>query len=532
MRNILFFLRYAVCFVSCALILASCNTMQKQVKAEEQALTLYSPGENAAGQKETANKDIPAKGNDAGIPSVSDIPGAEESPDFTPVKDNILPIRTKVVSITARNTPLRDMLYTIAEAVNLNLVMEQGVNPELPITMTLSNVVVEDALNIIFNSLDYFYSIKNNVLIVKAVDTRIFELGLPPVIQEYQTDIGGDILGGSSSAGSQSAIKGAVSSKSTSDKVSFQFWDSLEKSLATLFPATSATGSISLTSFTVNRMTGTIMVTASKRELEKVENYINNLKKVLNRQVLIEARIVEVQLSEGLKYGIDWSFIEDWQGVGSLNIGPSNFSSVVTSSGPKFQISVTGRNFTSLLYALQEQGDVKTLSNPRISILNGQTALLSVGRNTSFISRVETTTTTAEGSSPTVTYTVETNSVLSGVIFGLIPFINEKGEITLTITPIVSNLVQLSAQTVGSGSNSVEIKLPTVDLREMSSTVKVMDGQMVVIGGLIDKKEELTEDKVPLLGDIPVIGKLFTRVDKSSTKTELVIMLIPRILGT
>src|SRR4030065_2478209 len=88
MRNILFFLRYAVCFISCTLILASCNTTQKQVKAEEQALTLYSPEENAAGQKETADKDILAKGNNTGTPSVSDFPEAEESPDFTPVKDD------------------------------------------------------------------------------------------------------------------------------------------------------------------------------------------------------------------------------------------------------------------------------------------------------------------------------------------------------------------------------------------------------------------------------------------------------------
>jgi MSHA type pilus biogenesis protein MshL len=284
-------------------------------------------------------------------------------------------------------------------------------------------------------------------------------------------------------------------------------------------------------SFVVNRMTGTIMVTATKKDLRKVRDFIVNLRRVLNRQVLIEARIVEVQLSEGLKYGIDWSFIEDWQGVGSINIKTARFSSVVDTTGPNFQISVTGQNFTSILSALQQQGDVKTLSNPRVNILNGQTAMLSVGRNTSFISSVETTTTPTEGAVPTVTFTVETSSILSGIIFGLAPYINNEGEITLTITPIVSNLVELEAETIGTGGNTVEIKLPTVDLREMSTTVRILDGQMVIIGGLIDRKEKLQEDKVPILGDIPILGMPFKRVEKSYENTELVIMLIPKLLN-
>ena len=215
---------------------------------------------------------------------------------------------------------------------------------------------------------------------------------------------------------------------------------------------------------------------------------------------------------------------------GKVNFGTEAFTGVVDSSGPNFQIAVTeNKNFSFLLRALQEQGDVSTLSNPRINIMNGQTALLSVGRNTSFVSRVETTTTT--GTTPTTTFTVETNSVLSGIIFGIVPFINNNGEITLTITPIVSNLVELERQSIGTGDNSIEIKLPTVDLREMSTTVKVLDGQMIIIGGLIDNKERLNEDKVPLLGDIPFLGAAFKSVDKVDEKTELVIMLIPRLVS-
>lgn len=457
-----------------------------------------------------------------------------EVPELIPVKENLTPLQTKVISISIRNSPLRDILYTIAETANLNLVMESGVDPELPLTMTLKNLTIEEALNIIFDSVDYFYSVKGNILIVKSMGTEIFEIGQPSIIQEYKTQVGGDILGGASSGekGGGSEIKGNVSITSTSDKLSFQFWDAIENSLKTILSiGGAAQKGTEQASFTINRMTGTIMVTATKKELKKVRDYITNLKKVLNRQVLIEARIVEVQLSEGLKYGIDWSFIDDWQGVGNINIGANKFSSVVDTNGPNFQIGVTGVNFSSVLLALQKQGDVKTLSNPRVNILNGQTAMLSVGRTTSFISRVETTTTAAEGTVPTVTFTVETSSILSGVMFGLVPYINEEGEITLTITPIVSNLVDLEAKTIGAGGNMVEIKLPTVDLREMSTTVKLLDGQMIIIGGLMDRKEKLQEDKVPILGDIPILGAAFKRVDKSLQKSELVIMLIPKILN-
>jgi len=451
-----------------------------------------------------------------------------EVPELIPMKEDISPLQRRVVSISARNTPLRDVLYTITETANLNLAMERGVDPELPITMTFKSLSVEDALNIITDSVDYFYSIKGNILTVKATGTEIFELGLPPVVQEYQTDLGGDILGGASTEEGQSEIKGDVSMKSTSDKIAFQFWDALENSLKSLL---SIKGEAEETVFTVNRMTGSIMVTGTKKQLKKVRDYISNLKKVLNRQVLIEARIVEVQLSEGLKYGIDWSFLDDWQGVGNINIGASRFTDVVETSGPSLQIGITGANFSSLLRALQEQGDVKTLSNPRVNILNGQTALLSVGRSVSFISKVETTTTTAEGAAPVVTFTIETKSVLSGIMFGLIPYINSEAEVTLSITPIVSNLVELEPKTIGAGGNMVEIKLPIVDLREMGTMVKVLDGEMVIIGGLIDRKEKLKEDKVPILGNIPILGVLFKRINKSYEKTELVVMLIPKILN-
>ncbi len=451
-------------------------------------------------------------------------------PEFVPANEDTSPLQTKTVSLAARNTPLREVLFTVAETANLNLVLERGVDTEIQVTMTLKNMRIEDALDAILNSVDYFYSVKENILAVKALDTKIFELGHPNVIQEYKLNVGGNILGGTSSVGSgSSAITGDVSMSSASDTTSFQFWEAVEKTLEKMFRQEESKGPQPI--FVVNRMAGTIMITATKKDLERAGNYIANLKRVLNRQVVIEARVVEVQLSEGLKYGIDWSSVMKGIGMGATyNLSTVKFTDVFSSDSPAFQFSITDNDGLGLLLsALQEQGNVKTLSNPRINILNGQAALLSVGRSTNFISKVQTTTTTTSGSAPTTTYTVETNSVLSGVLFGLLPFISNEGEITLTITPIVTTLVSLESKTIGAAGNQVEIKLPTVDLREMSTTVKVADGQIIVIGGLISKTEKQKENKVPILGNLPVVGELFKSVDNLEEQTELVIMLIPRL---
>ncbi|MBC8412846.1 MAG: pilus (MSHA type) biogenesis protein MshL [Nitrospira sp.] len=451
-------------------------------------------------------------------------------PEFVPVKEEVSPLKSKTVSVSARNTPLRDVLHSIAETANLNIVLESGADPELPLTMTFKDVFLEDALAIIFDSADYFYEVRDNILVVKAMDTRIYELDQLSIKQDYGVEVGGDILSGAASGEGGTAVRGNISMKSTSDSDAYEFWVALQRSIAVLLGIRDAeTGGGP--SYTINRLTGTIMVTASKKDLKKVGDYIANLKKVLNRQVVVEARIVEVQLSDGLNYGIDWTAVGEWIGAGPMSVSTNSFTDLISTGTPSFEVNIFDNdNLTLLLKALQEQGDVTTLSNPRVNIMNGQTSMLSVGRNTTFISSVETTT-TSNGGVSTTTFTVDTSSILSGIMFGIVPFINQDREVTLTITPIITNLVQLESKTIGITGNSVEIKLPTVDLREMSTTVRVLDGQLIIIGGLIDKKENLVQDKIPFLGDIPGLGNLFKSIKKTHENTELVIMLIPRVIS-
>ena len=451
--------------------------------------------------------------------------------------EDLSPLKTRIMSISARDTPLRDVLYTIADTTGLNLVMDKGVNPDAPVTISLKDMTAAAVLSTLLSSVDYFSEVRDNVLTVKLMETRIFEFGQPSVIQDYSVEVGGDMLG--SARTGTAGVSGSITQKISSDADAFKFWDSIEKSIGNLLGVHGGAVGGSATvgvepAFSVNRMTGTIVVTASRKDLERVEVYILRLKKIMKRQVFVEARIIEVQLTDRLQYGVDWTFLSgEWEGGGQASMGTTKFTDALTGLA-NFNITLTGGDFSSLLRALQTQGDINVLSNPRVNIMNGQTAFLSVGRKTDFISKVETTSTGLTTSSvPEVTFTVETSSVLSGIIFGIVPYISEGADekISLTISPIISDLVKFDTKTIGlSGSNTVELSLPTIDLRELSTTVRVRDGDMVIIGGLIQNKDSVKDNNVPFLSDIPLFGNLFKNRDMSTEKTELIILLKPVIV--
>jgi MSHA type pilus biogenesis protein MshL len=452
---------------------------------------------------------------------------ARVEPDFTPVAEELLPLKTRIISISARNTPIKDVLYTVGENTGLNIVMETGVNPELPMTVTLKEVAADEALDIIFSSVDYYYELKGNVLVVKALETRMFEFGHPAISQTYSTEVGGDLFGATEDIGN---IKGGVEQTIEADSDAFNLWDALSATLSTLAEG----GDVD-----INKMTGTIVVTATRKNLQRIEDYLAKLKEVLSRRVLVEARIVEVTLTDNLKYGIDWTFLDNLDGAGDIFSGTINYADDIVDSStvsinpgltdPNFFIATLGQDFAAIISALDEQGDTEVLSNPRLGIMNGQTALLSVGRKTDYISEIDSTV-EEDSDSPTqttITYDVTTSSILSGVMLGIVPNISENGEVTLTITPIVSDLVDINPTTLSAGgvTDAFTISLPIIDLKELSTVVKVKDGEMVIIGGHIDKTESLEDRQVPFLGRIPLIGYLFKQHEKVDESTELVILL-------
>jgi MSHA type pilus biogenesis protein MshL len=494
------------------MLMPACASVQKTVDLKQPTIKI--PEENAMIKRERPVVPLP------------------EAPDFRPVTEDVSPLNTHIVDVVARNTPLRDVLHVIAQATSLNYIMERDVSPDSPVNVTLKSVTADDALRAVLASLDYFYTIKNNTIVIKTRDTKIFELGHPPMTQSYSVDVGGDILGAatgggggsggsSGGGGGSSSIKGSVSQTVKSDPTAYDFWNVIEKSVANLL-GTAAGETASGNGVVVNRLAGTVMVTANMQVLRRVDEYLSAVKRIMSRQVLIEAKIIEVNLNDAFKFGIDWSYVS-----GDVSLSTAKFTNVISAASPYFRLAVTDNRFSPILHALEQQGNVRILSNPRINVMNGQTALLTVGQNQSFISKVESTTTATAGSAPITTYTIETSSVLSGMMIGMLPTVNEQGEISLTVTPITSNLVSLKEQSVGEAS----ISLPVVDLRELSTTVRVRDGQMIILGGLISKKEALTDDQVPILGNIPGLGVFFKSRDKQELRNELVVVLQPVLVG-
>lgn len=448
----------------------------------------------------------------------------EVLPDFRLVAEDISPLSTYTLSLNMRAVPLRDVLFVVCRDAGLNLVFEKGVNPDVPVTIVLERVTVGDALRAIFSGLDYYYEIRGNLLVVKATDTEVFRIRTIPIQQDYSVDVGGDILGtvmGDLQAGQ---VKGAISRSERADRKAYNFWDAVEGALSSMLGGPGE-------SFFVNRMTGTIMVTATKSHMERVRRFIRELNEALSRQVLIEAKVIEVNLHKAFRYGIDWGYFGEWSKASwtwSVEGGTTDFTKVIPPNSPFSELTLhfwkTGRDIQAILQALSEFGDVRTLSNPRVRIANGQTALLTVGRNIGFISKVETTATEEMG----VTYTVETSSLLSGIMIGIVPYIGEDGEISLMITPIVSNLVELKEVSLGT---QYMVQLPIMDLRELSTTVKVKDGEVLIIGGLMKREEKEQVYGIPLLKDIPLLGEVFKGKSVQESTVELVIILQPKVVS-
>jgi MSHA type pilus biogenesis protein MshL len=297
--------------------------------------------------------------------------------------------------------------------------------------------------------------------------------------------------------------------------------------------------------YIIDKPVGLITVTAPRPLLEKVEAYIISLQKEIYQQISIEAKIIEVILKDNSSIGINWdSVLKGFKVSGSVTFGNSGniftwdpatgatSNSRIISSVNLGEKNTGVLDFSALLNALKTQGDAKILSNPKISVLNGQPAMISVGRNITYVKKV-TSEVTGTGTDRSTTYTADPGSILSGVGLGLTATILGKNEIVMNLVPVTSELEEGSETAIvvaGEGETSVKMGLPKVNIREMSTIVRVKDGDMLVIGGLISNTTKTDGFFAPVVGDIPLIKYLFGHEEKVKEKKELIILLKPRII--
>jgi len=452
-----------------------------------------------------------------------------------PAIEKVSPLEGKVFTFSADHAPLKTVLYAIAKDTGLNLIISPDVPADATITANFNNTPIKTALEIITDMAGVYYDIKGNVIYISLTKTRTFHIPYVHANSTYSADLGGDVLGsseGSSTTGGTSggysgggATSSAASSSLSGDfSLSYEnpedfnnFYYQLENNLKGILGEGDTD---SPNRYILNKFSGTLIVTATKDKMKQIKKLISNLRKDSRKQVLIEARIIEVALGKEFRYGIDWNLLmRNFLGTGASVQLVQNLA-LDTAFG---SVYVTGADFQSVLNALERTGELETLSSPRIRVLNGQTALISSGVVIPFWEK-RVSTVTGTTSSQQVYY-IRTN-VLDGVLLGVTPYI-ENDSIIMNIVP-VSTKIEDVRQLVENGN--VIAEAPVLNVKEAGTIVKVKDGDLIIIGGLIGTDKRKVVSKVPGLGDIPGLGVLFRKEEYIKQKRELIIFLRPRII--
>lgn len=295
-----------------------------------------------------------------------------------------------------------------------------------------------------------------------------------------------------------------------------------------------------------NKETGVLLVRATSRQHEKVQEFIGMVMRTAKRQVLIEATIVEVQLSDNYKQGIDWS--RALLGAKGFALSQAGTAGIAATTGALAisYINPTSKfgNIAASVQLLEQFGNVKVLSSPKLSVMNNQTASLKVANDEVYFSITSTPaqiSATGVTTSP-ATYTTSPVTVSVGLTMTVTPQISDADSVTINVRPAISSIIDYVtdpnpalANPCGSGVTGCTIPgiqnvIPRIQTREMESIIKVENGQTAVMGGLIREEMNKNTSEVPFLARIPLLGNLFQNRDDTTTKTELVIFLRPVVL--
>ena len=303
------------------------------------------------------------------------------------------------------------------------------------------------------------------------------------------------------------------------------FWTELKETL------TSLVGDQDGRSVIVSPQAGLITVRALPSEITAVKQFINDTQNHLRRQVIIEAKIMEVTLNDDYQQGVKWDQVLGHASSTDLTFSTSgNIANNVISSaiGGTTALSFINSDFSGVIELLQTQGNVQVLSSPRITATNNQKAVIKVGEDEYFVTEVSNTTTT--GTATTTTPEVQLTPFFSGIALDVTPQIDEHGEVILHIHPSVT-LTDEQSKTIRLGSEDFTLPLAQSSVRESDTIIRANSGEIVVIGGLIETRKVDLESKTPLLGDIPLVGELFKSKNQTMQKKELIIMLKPIVIG-
>lgn len=327
----------------------------------------------------------------------------------------------------------------------------------------------------------------------------------------------------SSSNGSSDSSNGTfIRSRTKTD-----FWGELKETLTAIIGDTGNGRQV-----VVTPQAGLVTIRAFPSELRQVRTFLNSAESHLQRQVILEAKIIEVTLSDGYQQGIQWDNVLGHVGNTNVNFGTSKgpgLSDKITSAiGGVTSLSIKGSDFTTMINLLDTQGDVDVLSSPRVTASNNQKAVIKVGTDEYFVTDVSST--TVAGATPVTTPQVELTPFFSGIALDVTPQIDSDGNVLLHVHPSVID-VKEQTKDIKVSDASLELPLAQSEIRESDTVIRAASGDVVIIGGLMKSENTEVVSQVPLLGDIPFLGELFKNRSKQKKKTELIILLKPTVVG-
>jgi MSHA biogenesis protein MshL len=507
-------------------------------------------------------------------------------------------------SVSVRNIPVQDLLFALARDAKLNVDIHPGINGIVTINaidQTLQQILTRISKQV---DMRWELDGPNLVVMPDSPFLRTYKVDYVNMSRDVTgtVSINTQIASTSTSATGAAASGGGGNNSNTSVKSSAQnnFWQSLDKNLKDILresdkilpdgssetviersdqQATTGTGAqntqssssraggatnslagspnpanlqqqgttvVKRTTFReaasiiVNPEAGVVVVRATSRQHEKVQEYLDMVLTSARRQVIIEATIAEVNLSDRYQQGINWQSLRSLR-PGAPTAGfsmaqnqtgvpvPDPFATATATGTFSFLLNYVapGLGISSTLSLLETFGKVKVLSSPKISVLNNQTAMLKVVDNVVYFLIKNDSTTTTVGTTNNFTSTPQSVSV--GLVMSVTPQISENGSILLNVRPTISSL-RGAGKTDPTPGLAVPNVVPEIQTREMESMLRLSDGEVAVMGGLMEDRINYSTSEIPGLGGIPVLGNFFRNRDDTSTKTELVIFLKPTII--
>lgn len=491
-------------------------------------------------------------------PPVDLSPRTVSIPDVRPRPAALRLLEQTRFSLNVQDADLEGLVLGLGRDSPFNTVVDPGLVGT--VTADFKDVSLREILDQLLTPRGYRYSVRGNMLRVTPSQrgTRTYRVDYPSYERRGTSDlsISGAIasrpdIGSGKSSGAEDTSTTGIRTTQVSD-----FWTELEQGLRGIVlggsgedlesedededeKKTSTGVKAPDRSVVVGRHAGIVTITAEPERLRDAEVYLQEVTRSTQRQVLIDVQILEIDVGDEFEFGVDWEAafdVNNAEGVIARTLNPgsdpanivSDLAPVLTSGG--FLFGIATDEIGALVAALAAQRNVRVISTPRLATLNNHKALIKVVRNeVFFIAEVETQILENVGAEVTTEFVPQIVPV--GVTLDITPQISEDGYITMHIHPSISEVVDIVPQPVADSSLDVAGSLPVIDLRETDTVMRVEDRQTILIGGLIQSRELDRQRKIPLLGDIPWLGQLFRLTQVDESRTELVILVTPKVLA-